>query len=79
VTQARLAAKKLGVGASLRRNVSLTDKSRTEVNWRVQRIWIWNGKDFVDVTRKQREGAPDKSRHVPGSNRLCSKLRSQQP
>jgi hypothetical protein len=56
--EARLAAKKLGVGARLRRNVNVTAKNREEVDWCVERIWEWNGKQFVDVTKSPANGLP---------------------
>jgi hypothetical protein len=58
VTKARLAAKKLGLGARLRRNVNVTAKRRTEVDWWVERVWEWNGKEFVDITRNPAKGLP---------------------
>jgi hypothetical protein len=58
ITKARLAAKKLGVGARLRRNVNLTDKGREHVDWWVERVWEWHGKQFVDITKNQAKGLP---------------------
>ena len=57
VTKARLAAIKLGVGARLRRNVNVTDKSRME-DWWVERVWEWNGKEFVNITKNPAKGLP---------------------
>ncbi len=57
-TRARLAAKKFGVGARLRRNVNLMGKDRIEWDWWVERVWEWNGKDFVDITKHASKGLP---------------------
>jgi hypothetical protein len=57
VTKARLAAIKLGVGARLRRNVNVRDKSRME-DWWVERVWEWNGKEFVNITKNPAKGLP---------------------
>jgi hypothetical protein len=58
IAKARLAAKKLGVGARLRRNVNVTSKSREEVDWWVERVWEWNGTQFVDITKNPAKGLP---------------------
>lgn len=58
VTKARLAAMKLGAGARLRRNVNLTDKRRVETDWWVARVWEWNGRRFVDITKNSAKGLP---------------------
>jgi hypothetical protein len=57
-TRARLAAKKFGVGARLRRNVYLLGKDRIEGDWWVERVWEWNGRDFVDITKNTSKGLP---------------------
>jgi hypothetical protein len=58
VTKARLAAMKLGVGARLRRNVNVFTKRRVEINWWVARVWEWNGRKFVDITKNTAKGLP---------------------
>jgi len=58
VTKARLAAIKLGVGAQLRRNVYVTDKSREEVDWWVERVWEWNGRGFINITKNPANELP---------------------
>lgn len=58
VTKARLAAIKLGVGARLKRNVNVADKKRTEADWWVERVWEWNGKDFVNITKNPAQELP---------------------
>jgi hypothetical protein len=50
-TKARLAAKRLGDGAIIRRNINVIGKDRREKDWWVDRIWKWNGNRFVDVTK----------------------------
>jgi len=57
-TKARLAAKKLGVGARLRRNIDLFTKDRNLADWWVERVWEWNGEDFVDITKNSSKGLP---------------------
>lgn len=57
-TKARLAAKKLGVRARLRRNVNVRGKKGTEVDWWVERVWEWNGEEFVDITKNPARGLP---------------------
>lgn len=52
LTKARLAAKKLGVGAQLQRNVNLTYKNRPLLDWWVERVWEWDGKKFLNITSK---------------------------
>jgi hypothetical protein len=58
VGKARLAAKKLGAGTRLRRNVNVTGKNRREIDWWVERVWEWDGKEFIDITRNPAEGLP---------------------
>jgi hypothetical protein len=58
ITKGRLAAKRLGVGARLRRNVHVMAKSREEVDWWVERVWEWDGKQFVDITKNPAKGLP---------------------
>jgi len=58
VTKARLAAIKLGVGARLRRNVNVMDKNQTEVDWWVERVWEWDGKRFVNITKNPSKKLP---------------------
>jgi len=57
-TKARRVAIRLGVGARLRRNVNLFGKHRAEVDWWVERVWEWNGHDFVDITNNAARGLP---------------------
>jgi hypothetical protein len=49
-TKARLAAKKLGVGSRLRRNINLRNKSEPEADWWVERVWEWTGKKFINIS-----------------------------
>ena len=49
--KARSAAKRLGVGAILRRNINVIGKDRREKDWWVERIRNWNGNRFVDIKR----------------------------
>jgi hypothetical protein len=58
VAKARLAAKKLGAGARLRRNINVTGKSPTQINWWVERVWEWDGTDFVNITKNPAKGLP---------------------
>ena len=58
VTKARLAAVRLGVGARLRRNVYFFTKQRIETDWWVERVWEWNGRKFVDITKNPAKGLP---------------------
>jgi hypothetical protein len=50
-TKARLAAKRQGVGAIVRRNVNLIGKDHKEKDWWVERVWEWDGNNFVDIMR----------------------------
>jgi hypothetical protein len=58
VTKARLAAKKFGVGARLRRNINVQDKSREETDWWVERVWEWDGTNFINTTKNPAKGLP---------------------
>jgi hypothetical protein len=58
VAKARLAAKRLGVGARLRRNVNVEDKSRVETDWWVERVWEWDGTNFINITKNPAKGLP---------------------
>jgi hypothetical protein len=57
-TKARLATKRLGMGARLRRNVDFYSKGQVFADWWVERVWEWNGKDFVDITKNASKGLP---------------------
>jgi len=50
VVKARLAAKKLGAGSWLRRNINLNNKGAPGAKWWVDREWEWNGKEFVKIS-----------------------------
>src|SRR5258708_34374213 len=41
VVKARLAAKNLGIGSRLRRNINLRNKGEPEAGWWVDRGWEW--------------------------------------
>ena len=58
VTKARLAAKKQGVGARLRRNINIAGKNGKEVDWWVDRVWEWNGRNFLNITKDSEKGLP---------------------
>jgi hypothetical protein len=58
VTKARLAAKKFGVGSRLRRNINRFAKHEGEIDWWVERVWEWNGRKFVDITKNTSKGQP---------------------
>jgi len=58
IAKARLAVKKLGVGARLRRNINVTGKGHTETDWWVERVWEWDGKEFVNITKNPSKGLP---------------------
>jgi hypothetical protein len=58
VAKASLAAKRLGVGARLRRNVNVEDKSREETDWWVERVWEWDGTNFINITKNPAKGLP---------------------
>jgi hypothetical protein len=58
VTKARLAAKTLGVGARVRRNVNVMAKNRRGADWWVERVWEWVGRTFVDITKNAAKGLP---------------------
>jgi hypothetical protein len=58
IAKARLAAKKLGVGARLRRNINVIGKSPAQTDWWVERVWEWDGKDFIDITKNPAKGLP---------------------
>jgi hypothetical protein len=57
-TKARLAAKQLGIGSRLRRNVNLTNKSPLVEDWWVERVWEWGGATFRDNTNDKSKGLP---------------------
>jgi len=57
-TKARGAAKRLGVGSRLRRNVNLRNKSEPEADWWVERVWEWTGKEFTNITHNPSKGLP---------------------
>jgi hypothetical protein len=57
-TRARLAARRLGVGARLRRNINLIGKDRKHKDWWVERVWEWDGKCFTDITRHPTKLSP---------------------
>jgi hypothetical protein len=58
VAKARLAAKKLGFGARVRRNINVIGKSPTQTDWCVERVWEWNGKEFINITKNSAKGLP---------------------
>ena len=58
IAKARLAAKKLGIGARLRRNINVTGKSQTETDWWVDRVWEWDGEEFINITNNPSKGLP---------------------
>ena len=58
VAKARLAAKKLGVGARVRRNINVIGKSPTQTDWCVERVWEWNGEEFINITKNSAKGLP---------------------
>lgn len=57
-TKARLAAKRLGIGSRLRRNVNLTNKPTLVEDWWVARVWEWDGVSFRDITDDKSKGLP---------------------
>lgn len=57
-TRARLAAKRLGIGARLRRNVNLTNKAPLVEKWWVEKVWEWDGTRFKDITNDKSKGLP---------------------
>lgn len=58
VTRARLAAKCLGIGSKLRRNVNVTNKPPLVLDWSVERVWEWDGVSFRDITNDKSKGVP---------------------
>jgi hypothetical protein len=56
--RARLAAKALGAGSRLRRNVNLTNKPPLIQDWWVERVWEWDGIQFKDITNDTGKGLP---------------------
>jgi hypothetical protein len=58
VVKARLAAKNLGVGSRLRRNINLRNKGEPDADWWVERVWEWTGTKFVDITDHPSKGLP---------------------
>jgi hypothetical protein len=58
VVKARLAAKNLGVGSRLRRNMNLRNKGEPDADWWVERVWEWTGTKFVDITDNPSKGLP---------------------
>jgi hypothetical protein len=57
-TRARLAAKRLGIGSRLRRNVNLTNKPPSVDDWWVEKVWEWDGSAFRDITDDNSNGLP---------------------
>lgn len=57
-TKARLAAKRLGAGARVRRNINAYRKMDRLGDWWVERVWEWTGKKFVNITHNKSKGAP---------------------
>ena len=57
-TRGRLAAKRLGIGSRLRRNVNVTNKPPLVENWWVERVWEWDGTGFTDITNDESKGIP---------------------
>ena len=57
-TKARLAAKRLGIGSRLRRNVNLTNKPPLVEDWWVETVWEWDGATFRDITNDKSKGLP---------------------
>jgi hypothetical protein len=47
VTKARSKAKSLGVGSWIRRYVNVEDKRAAVSDFRIVRLWLWNGTRFV--------------------------------
>jgi len=56
--KARLAAKKVGPGSRLRRNIEFFTKDRIAWEWWVERVWEWDGDGFVEITRNASKGLP---------------------
>jgi hypothetical protein len=50
ITKARLAAKKFGSGARIRRYINW-DKKDGDFGFQVQRVWEWDGTRFVNITQ----------------------------
>lgn len=57
-TRARLAARRLGIGSRLRRNVNVTNKPPLVEKWWVERVWEWDGAGFIDITNDESKGIP---------------------
>ena len=55
-TRARLAAKRLGIGYRLRRNINLTKKPPRVEYWWVERVWEWDGTSIRDITKDKSKG-----------------------
>ena len=62
VTKARSKAKSLGVGSWIRRYVNVNANDSTRMDFRIVRLWLWNGTRFVRI----REEPP--FFHLPQSN-----------
>ena len=58
MTKARLLAKRLGVGSRLRRNINVVNKRPPLVDWWVERVFEWDGKEFRDITNDASKGLP---------------------
>jgi len=58
VAKARLAAKKLGAGSRLRRNINTRNKGEPVADWWADRVWEWTGEEFVNITHNASKGLP---------------------
>jgi len=58
VVKARLAAKNLGVGSRVRRNVNLSNNGEPGAEWWVERVWEWTGTKFVNITHDPSKKLP---------------------
>ena len=56
--KARLAAKRLGIGSRLRRNVNLMKKPPLVEKWWVETVWEWDGVRFKNITNDKSKGLP---------------------